>query len=159
MCSLIGGLVPESSALGLLVSSYCYSSYGAANPFSSLGTFSSSFIGDLVLHLMDDSIHFCISQALAEPLWRQLYQSPVSKLLLASEIGSRFGGCLWDGPQVGQFLDDHAFSLCPKLCVCNSFPEYFGPLSKKERSMHTLVFLFEFHVFCKLYLGYSGILG
>jgi hypothetical protein len=27
----------------------CCSSYGAANPFSSLGTFSSSFIGDLVL--------------------------------------------------------------------------------------------------------------
>jgi hypothetical protein len=32
------------------------------------------------------SIHFCISQALAEPLRRELYQAPVSKLLLASAI-------------------------------------------------------------------------
>jgi hypothetical protein len=33
--SLVGTLVPESSG-GVLVSSYC-SSYGAANPFNSLG--------------------------------------------------------------------------------------------------------------------------
>ena len=39
-------------ALGVLVSSYCSSSYGAANPFSSLDTFSSSFIGDPVLSPM-----------------------------------------------------------------------------------------------------------
>jgi hypothetical protein len=33
---------------------------------------------------MTVSIHFCICQALAEPLKRQLYQAPVSRLLLAS---------------------------------------------------------------------------
>jgi hypothetical protein len=33
-------------ALGVLVSSYCCSSEGTENPFSSLGTFSSSFSGD-----------------------------------------------------------------------------------------------------------------
>jgi hypothetical protein len=43
------------------------------------------------------SIHFCISQALAEHLRRQLYQAFVSKVLLASAIVSWFGGCLWDG--------------------------------------------------------------
>jgi hypothetical protein len=32
------------------------------------------------------SIHFCICQALAEPLRRHLYQAPVSKILLASAI-------------------------------------------------------------------------
>jgi hypothetical protein len=53
--SLIGGLVPGSS--GVLVSSYCCSSYRAANTFSSLDTFSSSFIEDSVLHLMDDCGH------------------------------------------------------------------------------------------------------
>jgi hypothetical protein len=47
------------------------------------------------------SIHFCICQALAEPLWRQLYQAPVSKLLLASAVESRFGGCLWNGSASG----------------------------------------------------------
>jgi hypothetical protein len=43
------------------------------------------------------SIHFCIFQALAEPRRRQLYQAPVSRLLLASAIASGFVGCLWDG--------------------------------------------------------------
>jgi hypothetical protein len=47
---------------------------------------------------MDDlNIHFCIFQALAEPLRRQLYQAPVSKILLSSAIVSGFGGCIWDG--------------------------------------------------------------
>ena len=46
----------ETGALGVLVSLYCCSSYRAADPFS-LGTFSGSFIGDPVLHLMDDCEH------------------------------------------------------------------------------------------------------
>jgi hypothetical protein len=41
----------------LLVISYCCSSSGAANPFSSLGSFSSSFIGDPVFHPMDGCEH------------------------------------------------------------------------------------------------------
>ena len=54
--SLVGSLVP--GALGFLVGSYCcFSSYGATNPFSSLGTFSSSFIGDPVLRPMDGCEH------------------------------------------------------------------------------------------------------
>jgi hypothetical protein len=43
------------------------------------------------------SIHFCICQALAEPLRRQLHQAPASKVLLASAIVSGFGDCIWDG--------------------------------------------------------------
>jgi hypothetical protein len=35
--------------------------------------------------------------AVTEPLRRQLYQAPVSKIFLASTIVSGFGGCLWDG--------------------------------------------------------------
>ena len=46
-------------------------------------------------------IYFGICQALAEPLRRQLYQSPVHKLLLAPAIVSGFGGCLWDGSPGG----------------------------------------------------------
>jgi hypothetical protein len=38
----------------------CCSSYGASNPFSSLGPFSSSFIGDLVLHPMNDCEHLLL---------------------------------------------------------------------------------------------------
>jgi hypothetical protein len=35
-----------------------------------------------------------------------------------------------------------------------------GKEGREEESIHTLVFLLlEFHVFCKLYLGYSKLLG
>jgi hypothetical protein len=47
---LVGGLVPGSS--GVLVGSYCCSSYGAANPFSSFSPFSNSSIGDPMLSPM-----------------------------------------------------------------------------------------------------------
>jgi hypothetical protein len=43
----------ETQALGVLVSSYCCSSYRVEDPFSSLGTFSSSSIGGLVFHPSD----------------------------------------------------------------------------------------------------------
>jgi hypothetical protein len=45
---------------------------------------------------MTVSIHFCICQALTEPLRRQPFQFPFSKHLLASTTVSGFGGCLWD---------------------------------------------------------------
>jgi hypothetical protein len=47
----------ETQALGVLVSSYCCSSYRVADPFSSLGTFSSSSIGGPVFHPIDDYEH------------------------------------------------------------------------------------------------------
>jgi hypothetical protein len=50
--SLVGGLVPGSSGVGVgLVGWYCYSSYGVANPFSSFSPFYNSAIGDLVIFL------------------------------------------------------------------------------------------------------------
>ena len=50
-------VVYSLGALRVLVSSYCCCSYRAANPFSFLGTFSSSFIGDPVISPMDDCEH------------------------------------------------------------------------------------------------------
>jgi hypothetical protein len=102
-----------------------------------------------VLSPMDGGEHPLLHlQAQAEPLRRQLYQAPVNKLLLVSAIVSGFGGYIWDGSQVGQFLDGHSFSLCSTLCLCNSFHGYFVPPSKKDQSIYTLVFLLlEFHVF------------
>ena len=146
--------------MGVLISSYCWSSYRAANPFSSLGTFSSSFIGDPVLHPMDDCEH---------PL---LYLSGTGRALKETAIS---GSCqqalvlhlpkvwvcwLFMDPQVGQSVDGCSFRLCSKLCLCNGFHGYFVPHSKKEQGIHTLVFLLlEFHMFCKLYLGYFEFLG
>jgi hypothetical protein len=45
------------TALGVLVSSYCCSSYRVADPFSSLGTFSSSFIRSPVFYPINDCEH------------------------------------------------------------------------------------------------------
>jgi hypothetical protein len=58
-----------------------------------------------------------ISQELAELLRRQLYQAPVTKLLLASTIVSGFGGCIWDGsPDAAvsgwSFLQSLLHTLC-----------------------------------------------
>jgi hypothetical protein len=47
----------ETRALGLLVSSYCCSTYRVTDPFGSLGTFSSSSIGGPMFHLIDDCEH------------------------------------------------------------------------------------------------------
>jgi hypothetical protein len=47
----------ETQALGLLVTSYCCSTYRVADPFSSLGAFSSSSIGGPVFHPIDDYEH------------------------------------------------------------------------------------------------------
>ena len=70
------------------------------------------------------SIHFCIFQALVEPLRRKLHEAPVSKLLLAFTIVSGFGDCMWDGAQVGQSLDDlpsvsapHFVSVTPSMGI------------------------------------------
>ena len=62
-------------------------------------------------------------------------------------------------PQVGQSLDGHSFNLCSTHCLCNFFHRYFVPISKKDQSIHTLVFLLELHVFSKMYLGFSEFLA
>jgi hypothetical protein len=49
--------VTRDTVLGLLAISYCCSSYRVADPFSSLGTFSSSFIRGPVFHPIDDCEH------------------------------------------------------------------------------------------------------
>ena len=58
---------------------------------------------------MTVSIHFCICQALAEPHRRQLYQTPVSRLLLASAYC--LGLVVVDGvdPQVSEAVSGWSF--------------------------------------------------
>jgi hypothetical protein len=70
------------------------------------------------------SIHFCICQALAEPLRRQLYQVPVSKSLLASTIVSMLVVVYGMDPHVGQSLDGfpsisvpHFISVTPSMGI------------------------------------------
>ena len=47
----------ETWAVGVLVSSYCCSTYRVADPFSSFGAFSSSSIGGHVFHPIEDCEH------------------------------------------------------------------------------------------------------
>jgi hypothetical protein len=47
----------ETRALGVLVISYCCSTYRVTDPYSALGTFSSSSTGDPVFHPIDDCEH------------------------------------------------------------------------------------------------------
>ena len=106
------------------------------------------------------SINFCICQALAEPLRRQVYQAPVSQHLLASIIVSGFGNCTQDGLPGGFPLGGLFFNLSSTLCLCISSNGYFDPPSKKDRNIHTLVFLRpELHMVCELCLGYFELLG
>ena len=46
-------------------------------------------------------------------------------------------------PQMGQSLDDLSFSICSIVCLCISTHEYLVSPSKKDQSIHTLVFLLE----------------
>jgi hypothetical protein len=50
----------ETQFWGLLVNSYCWSSYRVANPFSSLGIFSSSLFRGPVFHPIDDCEHWLL---------------------------------------------------------------------------------------------------
>jgi hypothetical protein len=83
---------------GLLVSSYCSSNYRVADPPSSLGTFSSSSIGDPVIHPIADCEHplLCllgpglISQETA--ILGSFQQNLASVCMV-----SAFWGWLWDG--------------------------------------------------------------
>jgi hypothetical protein len=147
----------ETQALGVLVSSYCCSSYGVANPFSSLATFSSSSFGVPVFHPIDDCEHPLlyfpgIGIASQETAISGFFQQNLAGICNSVYVWWLIKGWI---PRWGFFC----FSA-PNFFLCNSFHRYFVPHSKEERSIHTLVFfLLEFHVFCKLYLGYSKFLG
>ena len=97
MYSLVDGLVHGSSGGGVWLVDIVVLSMGLQTPsapsvlslISSLGTLCS-------VQWLAMRIHLCISQALVEPLRRQLYQALVSKHFLASTIVSGFGECVWD---------------------------------------------------------------
>ena len=60
---------------------------------------------------------------------------------------------------MGQSRGGLSLSLCYTLCLLISFCGYFVPPSKKDQSIHTLLFLLELQLVSELYLGYSEFLG
>jgi hypothetical protein len=149
-------VVWSQKALGVLVSSYCCSSYGAADPFSSLGPFSSSFIGEYVLHPMEDCEH---QLQYLSGTGRASQETAISGSCQQALVGIHNSVGIWwlfmgIDPQVEQSMGGHSFSLYFTLCLCNSFHRYFVSPSKKGLCIHTLVFpLLEFHVFVNCILG------
>ena len=86
--------------LGVLVNSYCCSSYGAANPFNSLGPFSSSLIGDPVLSPMDSYEHPLLYLSGTGRASQETAMSGSCQEVLVGPV-SGFGDCIWDGSPGG----------------------------------------------------------
>ena len=142
----------------VLVSSYCCSPMGLQTP-SAPGVLSlAPSLGDPVLHPRGDCKHLLLYLSGTGRASQELAISgSYQQALLASIIVSGFSDCLC---KMRLSMDGHSLSLCSTLCLCNSFHGYFVPPSKKDQSIHTLVFLLhEFHVIFELYLGYSEHLG
>jgi hypothetical protein len=145
----------ETRALGVLVSSYCCFTYRVADPFSSLGAFSSAFIGGPVIHPIADCEHplLCLLGPCIvskETTISGSFQQNLASVCNGVSVWRLIMGWI---PGVWQSLDSPSSCLSSKLCLCNSFHGCFVSNSKKGQSVHTLVFvLLEFHVFCKLYL-------
>jgi hypothetical protein len=153
----------EARALGVLVSSYCCSSYRVADPFGSLGTFSSSSIGCPVFHSLEDCEHpllYIKSTVRASPHRRQLYQAPDKRLLLASAY--------WLGLVVVYRVDPEWGSLwmvIPSVFALNfvTVTLYMGilfPIIRRNK-VSTLwsSFFLTFMCFANCYLGYAKFRG
>ena len=82
----------ETRALGVLVKSYCCSTYRVADPFSSLGAFSSSSIGSPVFHPIADCEHplLCLpSTGIASQ------ETAISGSFQQNLVGVCKGVCVW----------------------------------------------------------------
>ena len=144
-----------------LVGSYFYSSYGAANTFSSLGPSSRFSIGD---HLLSSITGWEYPLQYFSGTGRASHEIAIScssqQALIASTIVSGFGKYKWDDSQVGQSLNGIYFSLCLTLCLCIYSHWYFVMIFKKQLSSHTLaLLLLEIYVVCELYLVPSELMS
>jgi hypothetical protein len=87
----------ETWAPRVLVSSYCCSTYRVTDPFSSLGTFSSSSIGGHVFHPIDDCEHPLLYLQVTGIVSQRSAIAGSRKILLAYAAVSAFGCWLWYG--------------------------------------------------------------
>ena len=160
MFSWIGRLVPGISAV--LDSPYYCSSYGAENTFRSLGTFSIPFIWDPVLCPMDDCEHPLLYLS---GTGRASQETAISGSCQQALVGICYSVWVWwlyMGwiPRWGSVWMVILSVSAPNFVSETPSMGILFPHSKKEQSILTLAFLLlEFHVFCKLYLGYSKFLG
>jgi hypothetical protein len=116
-CVFFGWWVYSQGALGVLINSYCWSSYWAANPFSSLGPFSRSFIEDPVLRSMDRYEHPLTYLSVTG---RVSQETAISGSYQQALVGICIGGCIWDRSPVStvsgwSFLHSLLYTLCDSI--------------------------------------------
>jgi hypothetical protein len=151
----------ETQALGVLVSSYCSSTYQVADPFSSMGTFSSSFIGGSVIHPIADCEHSLLC-LLGPCIVSQ--ETAISGFFQQNHAGICNSVWVWwliMGwiPGWGSLWMVHPFVLAPNLvCVTPSIGILFPILRRNEVSIWWSSFFLIFLCFAN-FLGYSKFLG
>ena len=154
----------ETRALGVLVSSYCCSTYRVADPFSSLGAFSSFSIGGPVFHLIDDCEHpllYLPGTGIAS------YETAITGSLQQNLSGICNSVWVWwliMGwiPGWGSLWIVHPFILAPNfVSVTPSTGILFPILRRSEVSTLCSSFFLSFMFFTNhiLYLGYSKFLS
>jgi hypothetical protein len=131
----------ETRALGVLISTYCCSSYRVAEPISSLGTFSSSYIGGPLFHPIDEHEHPLLYLTGTGIASQETAMSGSSHQNLAGICNSVWVWYfLWDGMPDGAISGWSFTCLSFELCLYNSFHGYFVPHSKKEWSVLLIAF-------------------
>ena len=108
----------RDTSSGVLVSSYCCSTYRVADPLSSLGTFSSYSIGGPVFHPIDDHEHpllylpgtgIASQETTISGSFQQNLAGICNSVCLVADYGM--------DPWVGQFLDGNPFVSAPSLSL------------------------------------------
>ena len=146
----------------VLASSYYCSSYGAANPFSSLGPFSRSFLGDSMLSPMDGCEHPLpylsgTGRALKERAISDSCQQELASIHNSIWVWWLYmgriprWGSLW--MVISSVSTPHFVPVTPSMVVL------FPLLKRFQVSTFWSSFFLSFMWFCKLYLGYSELLG
>jgi hypothetical protein len=149
----------EIPALGVVISSYCYSTYRVADPFSSLGTLSSSFIGGPVFHPIDDCEHPLLylpdtGIASQEAAIRGSFQQNLAGICNSVCVWRQIMG--WT-PGLGSLWMVYPFILAPKfVSVTLSTHILFPILGRNEVSMCWSSCFLIFLCFANCILGILG---
>ena len=147
-----------------MVSSCCCSTYRIADPFSSLGTFSSSSIGGPVIHPIADCEHplLCLQGsgiASQETAISGSFQQNLASVRSGIIVWRLIMGWI---PGYGSLMMVHPFVSAPNfVSVTPSIGVLFPILSRGKVSTLWYLFFLSFICFanCILYLGYSKFLG
>jgi hypothetical protein len=124
----------ETLALGILVSSYCCSTYNFADPFISLGTFSSSSIVGHVFHPIDDSEHPLLYLPGTSIASYETATLGSLQQILASIYNRVWVGWLIMGwiPGCGSLWMVHPFTLAPNLVSVSPFMVILFPILRRN---------------------------